>query len=528
MKRNKRWVKNSNPHRQGQQRHQIGGRPLNPASQGPPRQRDQNFALLVKTLFGILQCLHHASNQRSQREGHSGSRAFSSKIDELNRFVKPASTNPIVQQAIKNINNRWASEICKALALHYRDTLLKLKETVVRMLLEHNLDLNRAEQIALSWAHRNYKKKLDRSTVDQFKAMTFDTVNIDQATGIRPATPPASQGSARPHGNRHSTARIDKPSQPRPRPAMYASHPPKAPARRTYAETAASPGRKSATSSLAVDNVDPSLAKSNSGKKGNQAPCPLAANLAKPAPTRVSDGTNYVQKVTVKNSDTKVDAKKSNTVQHSPHKGPEKTTEASKPMVKASVWRAPKVQYKNRDWVLPDIPDSAKTVVIGTSNISRITEQPTDSSLALFSFPGAKCSNLAALFKKAKVHDHVDRAVISVGINDRTSDPNKTVLPALRQVVAAARKIFPQAAVFYVLPQCSQSLPKKEVNNIVALSQLAIGDKIISGSVHLIQHMPTEHFRTDTDQVHWTEATANLMLRHWIYRSSKFVSPPKN
>lgn len=476
-----------------------------PSYKGPIRSRDANFALLVKTLFGILQCLHHGSIQKNQVSGQFG-KAFHLKINELNRFVKPACTNPLVQQAIQNVNLRWASEIYKALARHYADSLKKLNDTAQQLLLDHNLDLERAKQIALSWAQRNYKKKLDKSTVDNFKTIVLELVNSGPRTSSCPV-PSAYQKRTSPHGNGTTTMTSTPPFRPEPAVASTSTSSPHPP---SYAQVTLS-GSKTAISPLTVGGVSSVMAKSRTPPRGNQTPSPLA----QPSPTRLSSGQNCTKRRTV-NSDKNLRPTRLTYKEHSPHKGSKNTKSDGNPMDHSPLWRAPNTHFKDRDWVIPALPVSARTVVIGTSNISSITERPADPTLALFSYPGAKFRNFKALFQKSSIYPHVERVVFSCGINDRSSSPEKSVFPELKRALSGARRVFPKASVFFVTPQCDTALPSNETKNVARLNQMVEGDKNIPGMVHLIPPIATRSFKTVHDKIHWTTDTATSLLKHWL------------
>ena len=490
---------------------QNGESSLDPPSyKGPIRPRDANFSLLVKTLFGLLQCLHHGSIQKNQVTGQFG-KAFHLKINELNRFVKPARTNPSVQQAIQNVNLRWASEIGKTLARHYADSLTKLKDTAQQLLLDHNLDIERAKQIALSWAQRNYKKKLDKSTVDNFKTIVLELVNSDPETSSRPV-PSAYQKRTSPHGHGTTTVTLTPPFRPAPAVASTSANYTSP----SYADVTLS-GSKTAASPLTVGGVSRVMAKSTTPSVGNRTPSPLA----QPAPTRLLRGQNCTKRRTG-NSGKDLRPTRLTYREHSPPKGSTNTTCDGNPEDHSPLWRAPNTHYKDRDWVFPVIPRLARTLVIGTSNISNMTERPADPTLALFSFPGAKFRNFTALFKKASIYPHVERVVFCCGVNDRSSSPDTYVFPELKRALAGARRVFPEATVFFVSPQCDAALPDGEVQNLARINQLVGRDRTIPGMVHLIPPIATRSFRTVHDKIHWTKNTASCLLKHWL----QFIEDP--
>lgn len=485
----------------------------NPSYKGRPiSSRDENFALLVKTLFGILQCLHHTFLLKTQSDGQFG-KAFRLKVNELDRFVKPACSNQEVKQAVQNVNKRWAVEISKALSKHYTDNLSKFKETAHNLIFRHTLDHERAKQIAVSWAHRNYRKKLDKSTVALFKNIVNEIISTDFEVPVQNAT----QARTSPHGNGTSvTVTSTLPFRPQPAVPGPSWRSP------SYAEIMQISDSKTTVSPSPVSDTDSILAKSSLNSRGPQTPSNL---LAQPEPTRRSSGLNCTTPKKRKPFSGKtLRPKKLSYEEHSPAKGSKLNTSDGKSRGQSPIWRAPAVgRFKDRDWVFPAIPLSARTVVIGTSNISRITETPADPSVKLFSFPGAKFRNFTNLFKKASVFPHIERVVFCCGINDRISSSNTYVFTELKRAAAGARRVFPEAQVFFVTPQWSASLPDAEVQNLARLKGLVESDKTIPGLVHLIPPVATRLFLTVHDNIHWTAKTANTLLKHWL----QYISNPQ-
>jgi hypothetical protein len=195
--------------------------------------------------------------------------------------------------------------------------------------------------------------------------------------------------------------------------------------------------------------------------------------------------------------------------------------------VKASdnLYTAPHTLHKERDWFIPSIPKKVKTLIIGDSNIARFTSS-VDDSVYFMSYPGAKFFHFASLFKNAKaagVYTHVEKVIFSCGINDRGNNAAKTTLPAYKRACNAARGLFPDAQVFFVLPNWESALEDREKLNLDQFKKLVNEDK--SGIVHLIPSIPSSEFLVIHDKVHWTAATANRLLTHWLRH---VTAPPKN
>ena len=519
--------------RSGQQnRGQIGPQ-IDPSYRRryPLQGRDDNFRILVKTLYGILQCIHHCSLLKSQSDGHFG-KAFRLKVNELNKFVKAGNSTPKVKQDIERVNERWAAEISKTLFKHYTDQLSKFTETAHNLIFGHTLDHERAKQIALSWAQRNYKKKLDKSTVTRFKTTLNDICSTDPLV-------PAPQGGASPNGNgTRVTGASNLPFRPPP-PAVPG------PSNRspTYVDAVLS-RPKTAVLPPPVGNTDSISAKSSSTTGGPRTPSPLA----QPAPTQRLSGQNYNStKKRNPTSGRNLRPRKLAYQERSPTMGSNQNSSDGDSRGQSHVWRAPSSNqnsndgnsrgqshvwrapnvgiYKDRDWVFPDsqITPLARTVVIGDSNIDKIKPPPPDPSVTLLSFPGAKFRNFLKLFKQAGVHTQVERVVFSCGINDRGCKSIPYVLSQFKRTAAAMRKTFPQASVFFVTLQCDTALPSQDIQNVAEFKQLVKTDKAVPGLVHLIPPVATSAFRTGADRIHWAAQTANTLFKHWM----QFINHPQ-
>ena len=66
--------------------------------------QDQNFAQAVKTLFRIIQCIHHFAIANNQLNG-TVTKSFEAKLSDLNKFVKPACPTASLAQQIDLINS---------------------------------------------------------------------------------------------------------------------------------------------------------------------------------------------------------------------------------------------------------------------------------------------------------------------------------------------------------------------------------------------------------------------------------------
>ena len=100
---------------------------------------DQNFAQAVKTLFRIIQRIHHFAIANNQLNGIV-TKSFEAKLADLNKFVKPAYPSAQAQQ-IDLINNRWLQDITESLVAHFRES----NDNIKRQLSTFRLELSDCE-----------------------------------------------------------------------------------------------------------------------------------------------------------------------------------------------------------------------------------------------------------------------------------------------------------------------------------------------------------------------------------------------
>lgn len=474
---------------------------------GEPHHGDQNFAVLVKVLFRIIQCLHHGLNLADQkRNGHFG-KAFQSKLDELNSFIKPAFSNQSVKQAIQTLNLGWVTAVNEALSGHYSSSLEDLKGTARKLPLG-TLDLNKAQQIAIGWAQRNFRKKLKTATLDKFRSEIADLVNHGPMTSLPQASPQAGPSGL-------GSSSVDK-TPPNLIPEVVS---PGSCDSYVSAVSRIPSGSKPIVLSPPAGNTNRKGGKPKKSKPvETQTPQPVTTPLGPPAPSCHSSGP---QKSTVKcrpkNPNFRPRRLSPVVAEHTPPRGSNSPSDQGQTRVPITPWRAPNTNYKNKDWRLPIIGSSVRTLVIGTSNISKI-DHTRDPSVALFSFPGAKFIHFTELFKKAKlarqVYPDVNKVVFSCGINDRGNCPAKTIHPEFKRAANRAREVFPRAQLFFVEPQWEETLPDNEKENLAGFKKLVQTKS--SGLVHLIPSIAPRNFMVIHDKVHWTTSTANRLLDHWL------------
>ena len=117
----------------------------------------------VKLLFQMIQVLHHLSNA-SRQLNDQPSKAFSKKVQELDRFIRPAMPNQGIKSKINQVNNDWAKQVAQSLKTHYETQLDFLKTTFRSFNISAN-DWVSNKNHAIIWARRAIGKKLSENTL---------------------------------------------------------------------------------------------------------------------------------------------------------------------------------------------------------------------------------------------------------------------------------------------------------------------------------------------------------------------------
>lgn len=151
------------------------------SQQGSQAQSTSNrgFSLTVKQLYRFIQVIHHLGIMMAQKEG-TVVRSFRHKGAELASFMKPACPDTDVEKALAEVAQTWIGGATDVLISHYT----KVKTTLGMQLRMHTLsdtDFDKAKSLALSWAKKNFGKKLGSSTLEKFEELCTDlkSKNID-------------------------------------------------------------------------------------------------------------------------------------------------------------------------------------------------------------------------------------------------------------------------------------------------------------------------------------------------------------
>jgi hypothetical protein len=166
-------------------------------------------------------------------------------------------------------------------------------------------------------------------------------------------------------------------------------------------------------------------------------------------------------------------------------------------------------QYK-KSWQLPEAKKSL--LVIGDSNLGRISSSPTQ-DVQIQSYPGAHFHHMTDILKEYQHTAKPDNLIISIGINNRSSEPKTTSFRQLQTMLNAANKFAPKAKIYIPIINFSHGLLPEEKRRLNELNKAIEETK---KAIHIPPLSYSDFNVRGFDRIHWTRDTANGMLQHWI------------
>jgi len=164
------------------------------------------------------------------------------------------------------------------------------------------------------------------------------------------------------------------------------------------------------------------------------------------------------------------------------------------------------------------IMEQPDTLVLGTSNISRITKKPRQ-DIELHSYPGGRLAHMQEMLHAAPVHTETfpRRVIIAMGINDanRGRFPKPLISQQLSRVAQLAKARFPNARVYMAQTNYSAKLAEQAAENTRSINRLVTQ---LQG-VRYLSHIPVGQVEIETRDkmgVHWSADTANQIVNHWV------------
>ena len=163
-------------------------------------------------------------------------------------------------------------------------------------------------------------------------------------------------------------------------------------------------------------------------------------------------------------------------------------------------------------WRLPKL--NKPVLILGSSNLNRITRS-TSSDIQIESYPGASFRHIKQIVDNYHFSVAPTHIFLSIGLNSRNALPRTTSNPEMRTMLSSIRRCFPEASIFIPKINFSYQLKDKIKSNLEQLNSMM--DDL--PGVTVMNKLSDSEFEIDpmdTNRIHWTEHTANAMLKFWL------------
>ena len=523
-----------------------------------------NFTILPKLLYGILQALHHLYILETEKGKGRSSPAFSRKLNDLDRFVKPAQKNDGIIDKIKRINRLWLSNVTDSLASHYSECI-SAKFDILKTHEPCSSDIHKAMDIAKKWGMKNLGRKLNSAVIKKFERMVNANLLQNQSAPssplIRPPTPNATvpnsdvtRMSVSGNTSNKSTAPefpfetgnskieinfLSEPSHLTSTPNPGAQNSSSVDRNSFHTSQTAGPSKISSLSESdwpTLGDASLSWEKPNSTGRSVQIrsmsdfsspnsfialrleetslDLPVQADLPSPSPKPKSlpkiKLARKVQNVTIAfpKSPPSQDTHREPTPVPSP---PFNNSDLnfSKPKIRIH----PNTRQKFQNWSLEKI--DRPVLLFGDSNLKNIPPKDIPACVHVQCFPGAKFEHLDHLVQGYDHDTKPEMIIVSAGINSRTQNYLNTSKRLFERMRARILKKFPDSKLKIIELNFSSELEKKAQDQLEAINK-GIWNEADFGRLQVVPAIPASKFKTDlTDHIHWTVETGTKLITHW-------------
>ncbi|KAL3995678.1 recombining binding protein suppressor of hairless [Sarotherodon galilaeus] len=532
----------------------AGPQRLNQGRQQQPT--DPKFAKLVRQLHSVIKLVHHLQNV-SQKPGKPEPVMISRMVENLSTMIKPACPNQKTKDLIEGNARNWGHTTLIILEDHYtamlEDVLSELSGTLPS-------DWQTAFEVATRWAKKNLPR-ITQEVIDHAEALVTTCTEVEKDLETQPApapldaeqqtedaqqtsqqTRPQKQTQTRPPQAKTVTISIPQISKKQtvgtmtdgvsdwtPEPPQDEQAEPSVQAAPLMEHRDPRPQRQGRRARRGVvvqedsfdfDIVD--IGEDRQGATREQRPQPQLEPLGGEEDNRLDSTPPLIPTVV----DTRPKPGNPNSVQVSAIVHQDPTAHQDSPDLEWSPlfddgsggdFTSTPMQFKNKvtrhintdrkmvDWTLSV---NKKWLIVGDSNLARIPPF-TIRDLQIDSYPGGNFRHAQAFISTATSQVTVEKVVLAFGINCRLQKPKQTAIKQMQAAVRAAKRQFPYSEIWVPVINHSTLLSSEERTNL----QILNGH--IQRNLPFIPALDYKHFRTESDCVHWTKATARAMLDHW-------------
>ena len=168
---------------------------------------------------------------------------------------------------------------------------------------------------------------------------------------------------------------------------------------------------------------------------------------------------------------------------------------------------------KMEKWAPPPSDTNAHTLIIGDSNLNRITSVDTNHTPKTLwhSYPGAQFKHLSAILRKyPQPQIKIKHVITNIGINNKGQNLYTTAKKDMDTLISKMKVVFPNATIFFQTIQHGPDLLTHEKLNMDTFNRYLASKPGIT----VIPPLPDAEFLPD--HIHWENNTANRLASHWM------------
>jgi hypothetical protein len=511
------------------------------------RYKNQNVEF-VKLFYQIIQAIHHINVLRQQAKGEHRTKGFDTQVRYMDRFLKPAQSNPRIISKLQNLNRTWATKIAQTLTEHYKERISEL----MGMIVGYNFadwTIKTLSHQALDWAKKNLRRKLKLESIQEFQSIiktlspgTTKNINTINSTSNSIRIQRAPNPNTNPNPNPNQT---NEPGW------IYKS--PKSQSPRKYpleptvvaitlsnrflpldTQPIRTPSKRRMSHSPISDTIDTPKRQRQRGPTPEKARKSLGDKFTTPTKSpaknfKVLPSVKPLQNVSKCKSVPSIPSLISGLMSRSPSPVRRSLSPRSSPSGSpsipnqsyAAVVKCPKKpgqitrhNSQKADWALPKI--TFPTLVIGDSNLARITNV-SDKQIQVEAFPGANILHVTQLLQNYRYDEQPQRIIISIGINNRGNMNTNKTCQEMKQLLKIAREKFQDCEICVTKIPISEQLQvknSKEAWNIKKLNECL--SKMQMNGITVLNTGIANEVTFHQDGIHWSPRSANLILKDWL------------
>ena len=499
----------------------------------PQEDRDNNLLKTIRVINTLIVAQHHLGNCNTDKYPITIKR----KEQELTHLIKPAKPTDQTAMLLKGAAKHWAYTTVLILQTHFC-TLIENTKTELSTCLSRDFD--KAFLIAKGWAQKKLGKRLKRETITIAQTIVEETrerthtqtrVVTPQNLGtphppllspLHPPTPSPTTGNPNQEetsGEQTRGPRNERPTTPGPLVLSQENFPDLTPRPGTRPEepwTTASRKKKKNRPQRDPNRTPPSSAHNpETQQSAGIPPRPQRSQRTRQTlppmdidqtPPRRNGGNRDPER----NQETTTPTE-ANTIPQR-ETGIQETTPGTTP-------RKPRRHAggkRKHTWKLTPTHD---IIIMGDSNLARIPVI-TDDRIQIESYAGMNIEWARKVIEKMAVSTTTSHLIVSVGINNRDQKETRTSLKALEGLRKATETTFPNADRRIVVINYAEGLELEQKRILTGINNEMLAIHPNKPNWKTIPKLARGMFQTEIEDrypfIHWTKATAEAMLQHWI------------